>query len=55
MYTSTCNFKKLGGSGLDNVILLSKGGGGLVFITVEWGGGGVKNAKKLIALYVNDP
>ena len=35
--------KKSGGLGLDYVILLSQGGGGLV---LEYTGGGVKTAKK---------
>ena len=49
---STCNFKKSGGgggSGLDYVILLSQGGGG-----VGYGGEGGK-CQKMITLYVNDP
>ena len=35
---------KMGGSGLDCVILLSEGGG-WVLITVDYGGGGVKMPK----------
>ena len=49
--TSTCDSKNLKvgawGSGLDNVIFLSKGGGGGGLGIDYGGGGGVKNSEKM--------